>query len=33
MDGLIWLLIEKNGGLCEFGNEHSDFIKFREFLD
>jgi len=31
--GLMWHRIEKYGGCCEHGNEHSGFVKHREFLD
>ena len=31
--GLMWLRIEKYGGCCEHGNEHSGFVKHRKFLD
>ena len=31
--GWSWLRIETGGGACEYGNELSGSIKFREFLD
>jgi len=31
--GLMLLRIEKYGGCCKHGNEHSGFVKHRKFLD